>query len=104
MSSATDREVPDIGDTFDYDGHGFRVSGWLKPAPRRGHATRDVGPDACPLMFCTRDEAVYVTASGVCVVIRRVADVEITGRVDWPAEQLAAARRGHECIVGREIR
>jgi hypothetical protein len=94
--------VPDIGDLFEYDGHTFRVSGWLKPAARR-LASRDVGPDRCPLVFCARDEAVYLSGSGVCGVIVRVTDVEVTGRVDWSEESFARAHKSAELLIGREV-
>jgi hypothetical protein len=94
--------IPDIGDTFPHDGHKFRVSGWLKPAPRRP-LSRNVGPDHCPLMFCARDEAVYVSGSGVCGVIVRVADVEVIGRVNWSPEALDQARNRAQRLIGQEV-
>jgi hypothetical protein len=95
--------VPDIGDRFAYDGRTYRVSAWIKPAPRRLWS-RDLGPDNCPLMFCAREEAIYVNGSGVCGAIVRVADVEVIGRVGWSEETLQSERLSAEALIGHEIR
>jgi hypothetical protein len=81
-----------VGDRLAYDGHFYVVSGWIKLALRR-LASRNVGPDNCPLVFCSREEAVYVTGSGVCGVIVRVTDVEIVGRVEWVGSELRTSPR-----------
>lgn len=104
------RIIPDIGDTFAHDfglGDGnvydrtFRVSGWLKRATGGG---RKVGPDNCPLEFCPRDEAEYVSGSGVCGVILRAADVTIIGRVSWSGSVLAEERKGFNLLIGQRVR
>jgi hypothetical protein len=113
--------VPDIGDTFDVitawhmpphlhggepiiDTHGYRVTGWFKPArvftvTPDGEASlpespefaamptsvrailaqyppRAVGPGHMPLRFCRRDEAVFVGGAGVGGTIVRVRDID----------------------------
>jgi hypothetical protein len=98
--------VPDIGDTFTEVEEGwpyprsYRVDGWLKRADRGP----TFGPDNCPLMFCTQDEAEYVTGYGVGGVIRRVTDVTIDGRVDWSEEHIAEHRRSFERLIGMTVR
>jgi hypothetical protein len=105
--------------------HSYRVTGWMcrrePPAPPGPDADpqtrmaweivqelraegkidppRGAGPDNVPLRFCLQHEAEYVTGSGVCGVIVRVTDVQVTRRVDWTPELLAderamAVRRG----------
>lgn len=114
--------VPDIGDLFTYDGRGYRVTGWLKrmarPEPpawdRSPHKDRlddilyesqqRLGPDRERLMFCVREEAEYVGGAGVAGCIARVADVVVTGRVDWSEKELDHVRHEAACLVGRPVR
>jgi hypothetical protein len=97
--------VPDIGDTFTEidEGwpipRGYRVEGWLKRTERG----RKVGPDNCPLVFCSREEAEYVSGYGICGVIRRVADVVIDGRVSWSEEHLKGHRRRFALLIGTSV-
>ena len=93
--------IPDIGDKFHYRDHGYRVDAWLK---RSEHTGRNLGPDNCPLEFCARDEAQYVSGYGVCGVIVRLSDVVITGRVPWTKDDLASARATAVALVGRQLR
>ncbi|WP_315782287.1 hypothetical protein [Bradyrhizobium sp. SZCCHNPS1003] len=107
MGTALIRRVPDIGETFE-DGdppfrRGFRVSSWLKRAKRQHGMAQDVGPDNCKLVFCLRDEAEYVSASGVCGIIRRVEDVVITGRVPWSEEWIQESRSLAIRLVGKIV-
>lgn len=113
--------VPDIGDTFTYEGESFRVSGWLKrmarpepPAWDRSpfkdvlddllyESQQRVGPDRERLMFCAREEAEYVSGTGIAGRIVRVSDVKVTGRVDWPEELFEHARHEANCLIGRPI-
>jgi hypothetical protein len=45
-----------------------------------------MGPDNCPLMYCTREEAEYVGVAGDRIA--RVADVHVHGRATWPNDLL----------------
>lgn len=107
MASALIRRVPDVGETFE-DGeppfrHRFRVSCWLKRATRQYGVAQDVGPDNCKLVFCLRDEAEYVSGSGVCGIIRRIEDVVVIGRVSWSEALIDEARRHAVRLVGKPI-
>ena len=102
-STALIRRVPDIGETFEADGHRYRVTAWLKRAKRQYGLAQDVGPDRCKLVFCLRDGAEYVSGAGVCGIIRRVEDVVIIGRVSWREEWIEEARRHAVWLVGKPI-
>lgn len=94
--------VPDIGDQFDHDTHRHAVIGWLKRDPTPGVASSPIGPDRCPLKFCTREEAEYIYGIGVTrIIILRVADVQVTGRVGWPEQMLASQLAGAAAMAGR---
>lgn len=114
--------TPDVGDLFEHEGETLRVSGWLRVkappevrAELRGlfaevleHLTfetaRPQGPDRKPLEFCTRDDAEYVSGSGVAGRIVRVADVTVTGRVPWSQDVIDRERRTALAMVGQEVR
>jgi hypothetical protein len=96
-STALIRRVPDIGETFAVQEtwwpwpHRYRVTSWLKK-DRRGR-----------MVFCLRDQAEYVSGSGVCGIIRRVEDVEIIGRVSWSEELIDEERRHAVRLAGQPI-
>ncbi len=101
------RRVPDVGDTFE-DGeypfrHRYRVSCWMKRAKRQYGIAQDIGPDRCKLVFCLRDQAEYVSGSGVCGIIRRVEDIVIIGRVSWSEEWIEEGRRHAVWLAGQPI-
>jgi hypothetical protein len=115
--------APEIGATFTYRGRRYRVTGWLKPMPPKvepaaheRHFLRDliddllydaqqeVGPDRCKVVFCTREEAVYVSGAGVAGCLARISDIQVTGMVDWPPEYLAEARAYAERLAGTPVR
>lgn len=100
----------------------FRVSGYLKryePLPvtledagvlgvaglvlERAYAESKHGPDKCPLVFCSREEAEYVTGTGVCGVIVRVREVRVTGRVSWSEETLQSERDTARMLEGEVL-
>jgi hypothetical protein len=95
--------VPEIGDTFVHDGRGYFVDAWLKRADADS-AAEPVGPDRCPLVFCTRDEAGYVSGRGVSGVLLRVSDVQVSGRMPWGEGILAVARGAALGLVGQYAR
>lgn len=95
--------VPDIGDRFVHDGHGYRVTAWLKATEARTSSTL-AGPDRCAMEFCTREEAEYVGGYGVAGVLLRVADVRVSGRMPWSEEALNAARVNALALVGQHLR
>lgn len=117
-----DRDAaPDIGDLFTHDGRLYRVDAWLKdmampeaPAWNRSphrdrlgeilyEAQQRVGPDRKRVVFCIREEAEYVSGSGVAGCIVRVSDVTVTGRVDWPEDLFEYARQEAAHLVGRPV-
>lgn len=116
------QQVPDVGVTFRYQGASYRVTSWLAPAGPPAEAPwwdRDpvadlvadvlaasqtlAGPDRCRLVFVDRADAVYVAGVGVAGCIARVADIEVTGMVDWPEAQLAGARAQAQSLVGAPV-
>ncbi|MEU4576081.1 hypothetical protein [Nonomuraea sp. NPDC023979] len=103
MSKPTRALTPDIGDTFTRDGRSYRVTGWLKRSERTGALARRLGPDSCPLQFCARDEAQYVSGYGICGVIVRVGDVVVTGRVPWTEDALASDRALAARLAGQRV-
>lgn len=107
---------------------GYRVSAWLKPYvappldPAADHQTlmviqilqelrdegkipppRGFGPDNIPLVFCTWDEAVYISGSGIAGTIQRVSDITITGRVPWSDEFIQSARDHANMLAGERL-
>lgn len=48
------------------------------------------------IIACTREEAEFVSGSGVAGVILRLEDVEITGRVNWDDRTIARKRRDYK--------
>lgn len=92
--------VPDIGDRFTYRGRGCVVTSWLKRHPRPGVEDRAVGPDQCPLVFCTRAEAEYVGFSGG---ILRAADVRVTGHVTWSNDVIDRYRGTNGSLIGYPV-
>jgi hypothetical protein len=113
--------IPDIGDLFTHDGQSYRVDGWLKdmampeaPAWDRSphkdliseilyEAQQKVGPNRTRVVFCVREEAQYVAASGIAGRIVRVEDVKVTGRVDWPEEMFDHLRHEAAHLIGRPV-
>jgi hypothetical protein len=129
--------------------HGYRVTCWLKPArvfavtpggevslPESAeHAAmpleiralmaqyppRAAGPGHMPLMFCCRDEAVFVEGAGVAGQMVRVRDIDgpawteagprntrtlqvaSRGRVSWSEEMIDDARRTAEMLAGERL-
>jgi hypothetical protein len=79
--------VPDIGDLFNYQHSQHNVvTRWLKRHPHPRPDDSAMGPDNCPLMYCTREEAEYVGVAGDRIA--RVADVHVHGRATWPNDLL----------------
>lgn len=96
-------QAPDLGDVFKYKDRTYRVDGWLKPSPDRPFG-RKAGPDDCPLEFCSRKDAVYVTGYAVCGVIAHVGDVEVVGRVAWPDDIFERMQEQAAAMIGRVVR
>lgn len=114
--------VPDVGTIVEYgmDSFGkkpatYRVSAWLKeatpPPPSKydflNHllysTQQKVGPDEKRLEFCTREQAEYLSLSGIAGAIARVGDVKVVGRVNWSEEMLADERAQALALVGHRI-
>jgi hypothetical protein len=113
--------APDIGDLFELPGdlpgsppRAYRVDCWLKKAPPPAPVPAwlaDVvdtasgmhGPDKCRLMFCTREEAEYVSGSGICGTIQRVSDITVTGRVRWSEESIEDQRSFANTLAGERL-
>jgi hypothetical protein len=107
--------VPDIGDTFAHDGatQPLTVTAWLKrytpPMPDADSADPlarliaelpDLKP---PLVFCLRNEAEYVSASGHGFLILPVGKVTPSGRVAWPQSHLDYAHRRAASLTGEFV-
>jgi hypothetical protein len=103
---------------FEHEGETFRVNGWLKrmappelPADQRSlfvdglhellyENQRRLGPDRVRLVFCLREEAEYVSASGIAGCIVRVRDVVVSGRVPWAEDVIDRQRRIALAVIG----
>lgn len=109
------------------DTHSYRVTAWLKRWERppidpnlterehelleglrrhldsQGLGPQGYGPDNVPLVFCSRDEAEYVSGAGVAGTIARVTDITVTGRVDWESKALDAARDHAHLLIGERV-
>jgi hypothetical protein len=122
--------APDVGDIIRSTNSEslsgtYRVSGWMKALPDLVAPAADApflerfsyeiwledeqsgngrhGPDKKRLVWCTREEAQYVTGSGVCGVIWRVGDCEITGKVTWSDAEIEEAREDALLLVGERL-
>lgn len=99
----------------EYDGkpRRWRVSSYLKPAvfkPLGGifdeilfESCQESGPDKCRLQWCSQDEAVYVSLTGVCGAIARVTDCEVVDRVNWMPDQIAEEEDHAKRLIGEMI-
>lgn len=114
--------APDVGEIFDIEGVSYRVTCWLRRRPARSipvpedHPDRrfweematvfpptNYGPDQCPLEFCRREDAEYVSGTAAGGRIVRVREVTVTGTVDWPAVDIAMARQRAERMAGHPV-
>lgn len=50
---------------------------------------------------CSKDEAEFVSAYGLCGTMARIEDVKIIGRVNWPEEDVAEEVSLQEEFIGR---
>lgn len=108
----------------------YRVNSWLKAAPEpkydldqdfdRWHddvmagktdffndildsGARQVGPDKKRLQWCKREEAEYLSCSGVGGAIIRIEDAKVVGRVPWPENQIEELRSSALRKVGQLV-
>lgn len=111
--------APDICTLVEYDGRGWRVTGWLKEAVRpqfdENQLYGDNGVlaeilfDACQeiggkrLVHCTREEATMVSLYAICGAIVPVEQVKVTGRVNWSEDMIEQQRRSALRAVGRMV-
>lgn len=112
-----------------YGGDTFRVNSWLKthveepfvPSADDDPMTRlvaeilaDLKAEQTPeeaareaaqikLVSCTREEAEYVSAYGICGVIWKLSDCVITGKVKWDPEHIEDERRRAHRNIGRTL-
>ena len=109
-------EVSDNHTAVSYSGERakYRVSGWLKryvrPAPVTEedkfldqlmsdifarHADQDKATNQISVIRCTREEAEFVTGSGVCGVIWPVRNATVVGKVSWDEAKIDQARQSY---------
>lgn len=77
-------EAPPFASIFEYKGNQHRVTGFLKYEIRK-YVHYDVlpMPHYHPLVHCNREEATYVTGSGIRGCMARVDKVKFIKMVDW---------------------
>lgn len=110
--------APDIGTRFTYQERDYVVKGYLRrmappepPAEERDpfqdmlatilyESQQECGPDRCRLMFCDRLEADYVSGGGC---IARIADIAITGAIDWSPDRIAYERQRSARLAGHPL-
>jgi hypothetical protein len=99
-------EIPNLCDRILYDGHTYRVNGYLKTvtfaiAPFAINGVNIV--DATTVtrqVFCSREEAELVTAVGVCGVQIPVNEAVVVGRVEWTDAQIACEKADYALFMG----
>lgn len=96
--------VPDIGHPFIHDGEPYAVRGWMCRTAQPGPP---VGPDACALVFCLREDAEYVIPTGLTGLIVRVTDIETDVHANllplWRDSTVSAARTMAEHLNGQVV-
>lgn len=115
MTPSAAPAVLDIGETFLYQGHAYRVEGWLCTAPAPSseegdllagilyQGQRPAGPDCRRLQFCRRAEAEYLAGTrGMGTCIARAGDVQVIERTASD-EWVAAKRATAECLAGQPL-
>lgn len=116
--------APDVGTLVTYQGHQYRVSSWMKVATPQPTAKEliDKGVydlnavlsailfDGCRqfdgdnrLQWCTREEATHLELVGVAGAMAPIAECIVTGRVNWPDEQIAEEREQALGLVGEVL-
>ena len=122
--SFTDNREDDVEFAFSWQRHSWRVTGFYKtyvppicPEDQK-KAMEDVhkllteldeedqakmtpsqrlrAQQMTRIIQCPREEAEYVSGSGVAGTIRRLEDITITGRVNWEDRTIAMARRDYK--------
>jgi hypothetical protein len=104
------------GDTFwrEYNDEPrrWRVKSYLKPAVLKTkgifdkilfEASQEAGPDGCRLEWCSQEEAVYVSLTGVGGATAKISDCTIVGRVEWPEELLRSAEDSARRLIGEVV-
>lgn len=113
--------TPDVGSLVEYGQNGlrtgpgeYRVTHWLCAAEKPVYDDSDLVEEilaevlaeeaaASPghsarlnLRYCVREEATHVSLYGICGAIAPIAEVKVTGMVEWSQADLDAARlRAH---------
>lgn len=96
----------------------YRVNSWLKAAPEpkstnsnslsdtinsildQGHRRFN---DNKRLMWCSREEAEYLSCSGVSGAIIPVRDAKVIGRVNWSEDQIESHRNQANQLIGKMV-
>lgn len=94
---------PDIGDQFTQDQCRYTVTAWIKRNPKPSPDSPATGPDKCPLVFCTQQEAEYLLGAARSWLIVRIADVEVDGHAKWAPEIQRHRRRMASRVIGQEV-
>lgn len=102
------------------DKHSYRVTGWMKmvdPEALKAKQAKlyknpilnDILIDAAHkregklMMWCTREEATWVTGYGVCGVTHRIENIICDGYIAWSKEQIDEARKDALSNVGEYV-
>lgn len=132
MITATDDRIPfdepvtpAIGDVINIAQRGdrrYRVNSFLKAVPKpvepadpsdicaevlyetalEAYEEREAAGELL-LVACPREEAEFVSGSGVSGTVARIEDCTVVGRVDWSIEQIAEATASAARKTGRTV-
>ncbi len=79
----------------------FKESQWLDEILYSG--CQECGPDKKRLVWCSQEEAQYVSLVGVCGSIARVKDCRVVGRVPWTEEHIKQKEDSAKSFIGQMI-
>jgi len=86
----------------------YRVTGYYKQIKRPENMdwieqllwdSEDLGEDHIMIIACSRQEAEFVSGSGVCGTICRIEDIEVFGMVNWSRKQIKEAQKDYERLL-----
>ena len=109
-----------IGDPFNHDGRSYRITGFVKEIEIPFQGENDPNPRKRIMyqalvhlhngktsvrrkVWCVANEAQWVNGYGICGVELPVADVVVTGRVNWPSDLLEQEILGYEGFIGETL-
>jgi len=105
-------KAPDVGVVFEYNGNRYRVNSWLKKIdiPQSEHWIDKIlfesvyQRNSKKFVWCSREEAMYVSGSGVCGCLVSLDKIKIVGKVTWTKKILTDHRKHAIWLIGKMVR